>query len=286
MSRSQSALRHPRTLQRGLSYAVLILTACVVALPIIWLLLTSLKKDTEYLTYPIHILPAVPQWANYLNVFNQSGFSFPKYAGQTLLLALTFTVLTTFTSAMVGFAFSRYQVPGRDRLFTIILALLILPGIVILIPQYILFARLHLTNTYWPWILWGLSGSPLHIFMFRQFFASFPKELEDAAEADGCGAFRIFLQIFLPNAKPVLATSFIFNFSGIWGDYFTPLIFLNDAKTTLGVKLATAFVDPQGHPFTTLTLAANVLYALPLVLLFFLGQKYILKGVVTSGLKG
>ena len=286
MSRPQSALRHPRTLQRGLSYAVLILTACVVALPIIWLLLTSLKKDTEYLAYPIHIFPAVPQWANYLNVFNQSGFSFPKYAGQTLLLALTFTVLTTFTSAMVGFAFSRYQVPGRDRLFAIILALLIIPGIVILIPQYILFARLHLTNTYWPWILWGLSGSPLHIFMFRQFFASFPKELEDAAEADGCGAFRIFLQIFLPNAKPVLATSFIFNFSGIWGDYFTPLIFLNDAKTTLGVKLASAFVDPQGHPFTTLTLAANVLYALPLVLLFFLGQKYILKGVVTSGLKG
>jgi multiple sugar transport system permease protein len=283
---SSSRLRNPRTLQRGLSYAVLIATACVLALPIIWLVLTSLKKDTEYLTYPIQILPAVPQWSNYVKVFDLTGFSFPKYAGQTLFLALTYTVLNSFTSAMAGFAFSRYQVPGRDRLFSIILALLILPGIVILIPQYILFARLHLTNTYWPWILWGLTASPLQIFMFRQFFASFPRELEDAAEADGAGPFRIFLQIFLPNAKPVLATSFIFNFSGIWGDYFTPLIFLNDAKTTLGVKLATSFVDPQGHPFTTVTLAANVLYALPLVLLFFLGQKYILKGVVTSGLKG
>jgi multiple sugar transport system permease protein len=286
MNRAQPARRQRRAPYRALSYAILILTASLLALPIIWLVLTSLKEDTEYLSYPIHILPAVPQWANYVKVFQLSDFSFVKYGGQTLFLALAYTLLSSFTSAMAGFAFSRYQVPGRDRLFTIILALLILPAIVIIIPQYILFARLHLTNTYWPWILWGLAASPFHIFMFRQFFASFPRELEDAAEADGCGPFRLFAQIFLPNAKPVLATSFIFNFSMVWGDYFTPLIFLNDSKTTLGVKLATAFVDPQGHPFTTLTLAANVIYALPLVLLFFLGQKYILKGVLTSGLKG
>jgi multiple sugar transport system permease protein len=286
MTRTKPAGGRSRALARTLAYSILILTAVFLALPIVWLLLTSLKKDIEYLSYPITILPAVPQWSNYARVWNLSGFSFAKYAGQTLYLALAFTVLNTFTSAMAGFAFARYQVPGRDRLFTIVLALLILPAIVTIIPQYILFARLHLTNTYWPWILWGLTASPLHIFMFRQFFATFPRELEDAAEADGCGPFRIFLQILLPNAKPVLATSFIFNFSGVWGDYFVPSIFLNDSKTTLAVKLATAFVDPQGHPYTTLTLAANVLYALPLVLLFFLGQKYILKGVVTSGLKG
>ncbi len=161
-----------------------------------------------------------------------------------------------------------------------------IPSIVTVIPQFIVFSRLHLTNTYWPWILWGLAASPFHIFLFRQFFASIPRELEDAAEVDGCSPFRIFWQIFLPNAKPALATSFLFNFVGVWGDYFTPLIFLSDEKTTLAVKLVRAYTDPQGHVLITTTLAACVIYTLPLVILFFLGQKYLTRGVVTSGLKG
>ena len=148
------------------------------------------------------------------------------------------------------------------------------------------FAWLGLTNTYWPWVLWGLAASPFHIFLFRQFFSSFPRDLEDAAEVDGCGAFRIFAQIFLPNVLPAIATSFIFCFVWVWGDWLTPLIYLSDANTTLGVKISGGYVDPQGNAIITTTLAACVLYALPLVALFFLGQKYIVKGVVTSGLKG
>jgi ABC-type glycerol-3-phosphate transport system permease component len=199
---------------------------------------------------------------------------------------MSFTILTIVTSAMGGFAFSRFQVPGRNALFMIVIALLIVPGIVTVIPQFIVFSRLRLTNTYWPWILWGLSASPFHIFLFRQFFATIPRELEDAAEVDGCGPFRIFWQIFLPNSKPALATSFIFNFSWVWGDWFTPLIYLSDANTTLAVKLGTAYLDPQGHSLITITLAACVIYTLPLIILFFLGQQYIIKGVVTTGLKG
>ena len=110
--------------------------------------------------------------------------------------------------------------------------------------------------------------------------------LVDAAEVDGCSPYRVFWQIFLPNAKPALATVFIFTFSGIWGDYYTPSIYLNNAKTLLAVRLAGSFRNPQGYSYTTLTLAANVLYTLPLIIIFFVGQKYILKGVVTSGLKG
>jgi ABC-type glycerol-3-phosphate transport system permease component len=187
---------------------------------------------------------------------------------------------------MAGFAFARFNVPGNRKLFMVIIAMLIIPGIVMTIPQFVIFSRFGLTNTYWPWILWGLTASPYQIFMFRQFFLSFPRELEDAAEADGCGPFRIFAQIFLPNAKPVLATSFIFNFSWVWGDYFHPLIYLSDENTTLAVKLAGSYVDPKGHALYTITLAASVIYTLPLIIMFFLGQKYILKGVVTSGLKG
>jgi len=281
--RRRSALR--KTARLLFSYGTLILVTLLISLPVIWLVITSLKQETEYLAWPITILPRVAQWDNYVKVFTMGGFSYFDVAGNTFFLATTNTILTLITSSMAGFAFSRFDVPGRDKLFMVVIALLIVPPIVTIIPQFILFARLHLTNTYWPWILWGLTASPLHIFLFRQFFASFPKELEDAAEVDGCGPFRTFWQIFLPNAKPALATSFIFNFGAVWGDYFNPRIFLTDAQTTLAVKLSRAYADPVGNRFVTVTLAASVVYLLPLVVLFFLGQRHILQGVVTSGLR-
>ncbi len=280
----QRQFRPPRTMRSLNSYAVLVLVTCLIGLPLVWFLITSLKQEIEYLAYPISVLPKEPQWENYANALTL--IPFYKYAWNSLFLALSFSVLTVITSAMSGFGFSRFQAPGRDALFTIVIALLMIPSIVTVIPQFIVFSRLHLTNTYWPWILWGLAASPFHIFLFRQFFASIPRELEDAAEVDGCSPFRIFWQIFLPNAKPALATSFLFNFVGVWGDYFTPLIFLSDEKTTLAVKLVRAYTDPQGHVLITTTLAACVIYTLPLVILFFLGQKYLTRGVVTSGLKG
>jgi multiple sugar transport system permease protein len=280
------AARNPRrhTIRAVSSYAVLVLMLGVITLPALWLLLTSLKQPTEYLSYPITVLPARPQWGNYAEALTRLPFF--RYAGNTLFLALAYSVPTVLTSALAGFAFARIAAPGRGALFAIVVALLIVPQIVTLIPQFVVFSRLNLTNTYWPWILWGLSASPFHIFMFRQFFSAFPRDLEDAAEVDGCSPFRVFWQIFLPNASPVLATSFIFCFGWVWGDWFTPLIYLSDANTTLGVKLATGYADPQGHPLVPTTLAACVLYTLPLLVLFFMGQKYIVRGVVTSGLKG
>ena len=163
------------------------------------------------------------------------------------------------------------------------------PGIVTIIPQFVIFAKIGLTNTYWPWLLWGIAASPFHIFLFRQFFTAIPKELEDAAEVDGATPFRIFWQIFLPNAKPALATSFILNFVGVWGDWLAPVIYLDDVKTTLAVKLATpTYVnpgDPSGHILVTITLAAAIIYTIPPVIMFFLAQKNIMEGVVTTGLK-
>jgi ABC-type glycerol-3-phosphate transport system permease component len=145
---------------------------------------------------------------------------------------------------------------------------------------------LKLTNTYWPWILAALGGTPFYIFLFRQFFLGFPKELEEAAEVDGCGPFRIYWQIFLPNSKPVFATVMIFAIVAVWSDYLTPLIYLSANKTLLGVALAKAFKNPQGFDLKTVSLAASTLYIIPLIIVFFFAQKYILKGVVTSGLKG
>lgn len=269
---------------RFLGYAVLIITSLILISPVFFMVVSSFKVDSEYLSFPIRIFPKVTQWKNYQLVFAMTPFA--KIALRTAILALSTATITAFVSSMVGYAFARYTVPGSKRLFGIVVAMLIVPFIVILIPQFILYSKLKLTNTYWPWILGALGGSPFYIFMFRQFFLGFPKELEDAAEVDGCGPFGIYWRIFLPNAKPVFATVMIFAMNGVWGDYLTPLLYLNAKNTLLGVALTTAFRNPQGIEIKTVTLAASVLYILPLIIMFFFAQKHILKGVVTSGLKG
>jgi multiple sugar transport system permease protein len=269
------------------SYAILYGVAVVISIPVVWMVLTSLKSEPEYSRYPPVIVPDLIRWDNYVSAL--TWIPYFRFARNSTFLATMFSTFTVLTSAMVGFAFARLDAPGKGKLFAIVVSLLMVPAIVTIIPQFVIFARLRLTNTYWPWLLWGLSASPFHIFLFRQFFTAIPKELEDAAEVDGAGPFRIFWQIFLPNAKPALATSFILNFVYVWGDWFAPVIYLDDAKTTLAVKLATAtYTDPgnvSGQVYVTITLAAAVLYTIPPVIMFFLAQKNIMEGVVTSGLK-
>lgn len=279
-------VRRKLRLQSFPNYLSLIMVAAILMIPVAWLIITSLKQNTEYLSYPIKFLPAVPRWDNYARVF-EPVFYFLPHAWMTLFLALIFSTLTVMSSSLCGYAFARYRdVKANSKLFTLIVAMIIVPSIVLIIPSFMIFAKVHLTGTYWPWVLWGLAGSPYHIFLFRQFFLTFPKELEDAAEVDGCTPFGTFWRIFLPNAKAPLATSFILNFLLVWGDWITPRIFLKNANTTLGVLVNTIFTNPQGQLLTTLTIAGIIIYTLPVVVIFFLGQRYILKGVVTSGLSG
>jgi len=273
-----------RTTQQALTYLILGIATTFILMPEVWLLVTSLKKNTEYLSPQFTFLPAVPQWENYVQVFTM--IPFLNYVRNSLVLGVTFTTLCVMSSSLAGYAFARIQAPGKNFFFSIVIALLMIPAIVTVIPQFVIFSQVGLTGTYWPWVLWGIGGSSFHIFLFRQFFANFPRELEEAAELDGCGPFRIFLEIFLPNAQPVLATSAILNFMWVWSDWFNPIIFLSDANTTLAVKLNYAYVTPQGQQLTPIVLAACVLYVTVPVVMFFLGQKYILQGIVTSGLKG
>lgn len=258
--------------------------AVVFSLPVFWVLVTSLKKPHEFAASPFQFLPAEAQWSNYEMAVRLADL--PRYGTNSLVLSTIYTVLVVATSALVGYGFARHRAPGRDRLFALVLATMMLPNIVLFVPQFLLFARLELTNTYWPWVLWALGASPFHVFLFRQFFSAFPKELEDAAEVDGAGPLRVFWQIFLPNSGPVIAASAIFAFLWVWGDYLYPILLLNDANTTLAVRLATAFRDPQGNPLTTVTMAGVVLYSLPLVLVFAFAQRFIVKGIVTTGIRG
>ncbi len=285
-----SSMRRDRARKRWrltISYALLYFTVAVMAAPVVWMILSSLKSEPEFTQYPPIILADPIRWDNYWSAL--TWIPFFRYTWNSTFLATMFATFTVTTSAMVGFAFARLDAPGKAKLFAIVVSLLMVPSIVTIIPQFVIFARLGLTNSYWPWLLWGIAASPFHIFLFRQFFTAIPRDLEDAAEVDGAGPFRVFWQIFLPNAKPALATSFILNFVGVWGDWVAPVIYLDDLKTTLAVKLATpTYTDPgnvTGQIYVTITLAAAVIYTIPPVIMFFIAQKNIMEGVVTTGLK-
>ncbi|MEU2198924.1 carbohydrate ABC transporter permease [Isoptericola sp. NPDC019482] len=252
--------------------------------PFLWLILAALKTPAEWSSYPIQILPDQAQWNNFTDALAQMNFI--GYAGNSFFLATAYSLLITLSSAAVGFGFARLRAPGKGALFLILLSTMMIPQILTLLPTYILFSRIGLVNTYWPWILWGLAASPYMVFLFRQFFASIPRELEDAAIIDGAGWFRIFAQIFLPLSRSVLITSFILSFTWTWGDYIAPALLLDVDHTTLAVAITAWYQDPNGNVIPTVQAAAAILYILPVLLIFFVMQRYFIRSTVSSGVKG
>jgi len=275
-----------RGLEQFWLYFVISTIAILFLLPIIWLLISSLKAETDFMKWPIVWLPPVPKWDNYVRVLTEPKFAFVKSTLNSIFLALVFSVPNVISSAIAGYAFARMKAPGRNGFFVVLMAMMMIPQSITVIPQFVLYSRLGLVNNYLLWFLWGVAGSPFQILLFRQFFAAFPKELEDAAAIDGAGPIRTFFEIFLPNAKPVLAVTFLFAFSWVWGDWFHQALFLTSEKATLAMKLASAFTDPRGNPIVTLTLAGLALYAIPLILVYTLMQRQLVQGIVTTGLKG
>lgn len=262
---------------------ILLLTVFFIG-PFLWLVLAALKTPAEWASLPIQILPEQAQWNNFVDAVTDMNFL--GYAGNSLFLATTYSILITLSSAAVGFGFARLRAPGKKALFLVLLATMMIPQILTLLPTYTLFSRIGLINTYWPWILWGLAASPYMVFLFRQFFSSLPKELEDAAIIDGAGWFRIFATIFLPLSRPVLITSFLLMFTWTWGDYIAPALLLDLDRTTLAVAITAFYQDPNGNTIPTVQAAAAVLYIMPVLLIFFFAQRYFVRSTVSSGVKG
>lgn len=264
---------------RYLTYLALGAAGLIIVLPVFWLFISSFKTDAELSAYPIQFLPKHPQLITYYFVLLYKPVT---TAGlRTITLGITTALITCITSAMAGYAFARIKGAGRKPLFSLVIALLIVPNIVLLVPQFILYSHYHLIDTYWPWYLAAFGAtSPLYIFMYRQFFLGFPKELEEAAEIDGATSAGIFIHIILPNSKPALVTILIFAFNAVWGDFITPVMFLNNPYKLLGPWLAGAPVN------ASTALAATVLYMLPVIILFILIQKNIQRGMLFTGLHG
>lgn len=270
--------------QPALLVAALIVCTIIFVGPFVWLFITALKTYGELGALPIHLVPQKAQWVNFQSAWTIIDFF--GFARNSLILSVLYAALVTSTSAMVGFGFARLRGHFKGPLFILMLATTMLPPILTIIPTYIIFSRLGMVYNYWPWVFWGLSASPLLSFLYRQFFASIPLELEDAAIIDGCGYLRIFVQLFLPLSRPVIATAAIFSFQWVWGDWFAPNIFLSTDNTTLAVAMSQGYVNPQGFILTNVMSAGTILYILPVLVLFFFAQRYFVQGIVTTGLKG
>ena len=283
-----SQLKHaPRRRDPGTSwilYLIAIILSVTFLFPLFWMASTSLKTMEQAYAFPPIWLPHPIMWENYVKLFTE--LPFVTFTINSVLITVLNTLGVVFTSALVAFGFSRLRAPGRDFFFVVVISTIMLPAQVILVPTFILFKYLKWINTILPLVVPAyFGGGAFNIFLLRQFFTTIPYEYDEAAIMDGAGWFSIFWGIILPLAKPALATVAVLNIVGVWTDFFGPLIYLNDLnKMTLAVGLA--FLRGQHSTALTLLMAGSMFATLPVLIIFFLAQRYFVEGIQLSGLKG
>ena len=264
-----------------LLYVVLSIGAVLMITPLAQMILTSLKTPAEALRIPPTLVPAHPTLDAYHTVLTEAPFL--TWFRNSLVVALTVTSLTLFTSSLGGYIFSKFDFPGRNVLFTLLLATLMVPFPVILVPIYLITNQLHLLNTLFALIVPG-TVSAFGIFLMRQFAAAVPNDLIDAARLDGAGEFQIYWQLILPQLRPALATLGIFTFMSSWNDYLWPLIAIND-QDKMTLPLALTFFNSQHSARYDLEMAASVLIIGPIIIVFLFFQRQFVNAVALSGMK-
>jgi multiple sugar transport system permease protein len=265
-------------------YAVAGGLSVVFLFPLFWMATTSLKTMEQAYAFPPRWIPNPIMWENYTRLFTELPFFI--FSVNSVLIAVLNTVGVVFTSALCAFGFARLRARGRDFLFIVLLSTIMLPYQVILVPTFILFKQLGWIDTFLPLVVPAyFGGGAFNIFLLRQFFMTIPFELDEAAIIDGASWFTIFLRIMLPLSKPALATVAVLNFVSVWTDFFGPLIYLNSLeKMTLAVGLA--FLRGQHTALLTLMMAGSMYSTVPMLIIFFLAQRYFVEGIQLSGLKG
>lgn len=290
------ARREPAKLQRGVGtvpgghmlvsatpYLLYVIVALTILAPLLYMLSTSLKTLLDSMKYPPDLIPDQPVWRNYVDVWStiplaQLFVNSVKVTGPSVIGTLV-------TCSLAGYAFARLKFWGRDVLFVLLLATLMIPYQVTLVPTFLFFNEAGLVNTYVPLILPNWLAPAFGIFLMRQFFRTIPRELEDAAKLDGCAPIGIYWHIFLPLSGPPMAALVIFEFLRNWNNFLLPLVFLQEPeKMTLPVGLA--WLSGQHFSNVPLMMTVTTISSLPTIVLFVFLQKYFVKGVVLTGLRG
>lgn len=265
-------------------YGILLLLSIIYLLPLYWMISTSLKQTGSEMVFPPQWIPNPVVWRNYVDVFEQVPVML--YIRNSVIIALTATLFGVLTASLAGYGFARLKFPGRNFFFACCIASLMLPEIVTLIPEFILFRQIGWVNTFLPLIVpWSLAGSAFAVFLFRQYCLTIPLELDEAARVDGAGTFRIWWVIILPLSKAVLATMAILSFTFHWNEFLRPLIYLGRPELrTLAIGLR-AFRGEYQLAWNYM-MAVALIMLVPILVLFFLAQRQFVQGIVMTGIKG
>ncbi|RXZ81672.1 carbohydrate ABC transporter permease [Paenibacillaceae bacterium] len=277
--------RKQRKMWRNIILYLLLGTFSISTLfPLIWMISTSLKSGDVIFSIPPQFLPDGLHWENYTRAIKEISF-FTLFKNTTVITLLQL-LANVFVSAFVAYGFARFNFPGKNIWFFLVLSTIMLPGEVTMIPVFIGFSEIGWSNSILPLVVPGFfGGAPVFIFLLRQFFMAIPKDLEESAFIDGASTFKIFRTIFIPLSVPALVTIGIFSFQGSWNDLLGPLIYLNDVDKftlTLGLAMFKGIMKVEWGPL----MAGSILSLLPVVIVFFMAQKYFVEGIKLSGIKG
>jgi ABC-type glycerol-3-phosphate transport system permease component len=280
------AVRQSRQLHRSISLALAYLVTTILALlflfPFLWMASSSLKTPQELVRIPPTFIPESWAWGNYIDAWKSQPF-LTYFRNSTLITALN-VLGRVISCSLVAFGFARTRFPGRNFLFVILLSTMMLPTQVTLIPQYLLFRHLNWINTIKPLTVPAFFGSAFHVFLLRQFFMNLPLELDEAAFMDGANRWSIYWRIVMPLSRPILLTVLIFTFINSWNDFFGPLLYLSTVdQMTIAVGLL-YFRDQFGAPFHYL-MASSVMAVVPIIIVFFLAQRYFISSIIMTGLR-
>ncbi len=285
-----SSARRQRLIGRTLLYVLAIGSSLVFMWPFAWTVFSSLKTPSELYNYPPSWLPKNPQPQNYAEIFQVA--SYGAWMLNSVYVASLTTIGAVLSAALVGYSFARFRYPGRDLIFLLTLSTLMLPGEVTIIPLYLLFNKIGWLDTYKPLIVPSFfGGGAFLIFLMRQFFMTIPRDLDEAARMDGASYWRVFWQIIIPLSLPALATAAILNFLAEWNSFLYPFIILNDKdKYTIAIGIKyfqeIAYNLDSMEPRENLLMAASIVMTLPIIIIFFVAQRYFVRGIVMSGIKG
>lgn len=263
-------------------YLLLILISACFIIPFYWLLICSFKQPSELFEVPTRWIPRRIQFDNYIKMFGY--FPFLRYFKNTMIIVMSNIIGSVLSCSFIAYGFSCLNWKGRDKVFVVVLVTMILPFQVVMVPLFMIFQKLGWIGTFLPLTLTCFFGNPFFIFLIRQFFLSLPKELNQAAKIDGASEFRIYAQIAIPLSRPVLATVAIFAFLRSWNDFIGPLIFLASEKLYT-LSIGAQMIRSQIQPNWELLMPLGVVMVLPVMIIFFLMQKYFIQGIAMSGIK-
>ncbi len=267
------------------SYIILLFAAVVVLAPFFWMLVSSFKSQRDLFAYPPKFFPTVWKWENYKKVLESGSITFFEMFFNSMKVTIPVLVGNIIFSSLAAYAFARIKFPFKNFIFMLFMSSLMIPSAVTMIPKFLMFSKLNLVDTYAPLILPSVFGTTFSIFLLKQFFVTLPVELEEAAVVDGCGKFRIWSTIMLPLSKPIIATLAVFQFQWSYNDFMGPLIYLNSAKK-FTVQLGLAAFRSSFTTRYDLIMAGSMMALIPVLIIYAFGQKYIVKGIALSGIKG